>query len=200
MRSAIRSSSMKEKRGGGSHHKVQRGRQHRESRMKKSQSSPTQLAQASTSDEDGEEEAALTSLHSLSIQLLDLMHTLHTRAASIFAAWAQEDGQNGEEVSGNLNPHIDAATGTLWATCWCPLLQGENDHIKHPSPLSRQPSLLLALVHHTDISKYFYRLFTLHTAKLAPNPLPLAQAHINIFKICPLHKHNQVSSLPTIQT
>lgn len=150
MRSAIRSSSMKEKRGGGSHHKVQRGRQHRESRMKKSQSSPTQLAQASTSDEDGEEEAALTSLHSLSIQLLDLMHTLHTRAASIFAAWAQEDGQNGEEASGNLNPHIDAATGTLWATCWCPLLQGENDHIKHPSPLSRQPSLLLALVHHTD--------------------------------------------------
>lgn len=89
--------------------------------MKKSQSSPTQLAQASTSDDEGEEEAALTSLHSLSIQLLDLMHTLHTRAASIFAAWAQE----GSENNGGGKP-IDAATGTLWATCWCPLLQGQS--------------------------------------------------------------------------
>ena len=72
------------------------------------------------SDDEGEEEAALTSLHSLSIQLLDLMHTLHTRAASIFAAWAQES-QPGQ---GEGDRPIDAATGTLWATCWCPLLQG----------------------------------------------------------------------------
>lgn len=93
--------------------------------MKKSQSSPTQLAQVTTSDEDGEEEAALTSLHSLSIQLLDLMHTLHTRAASIFAAWAQEGVHGNDGVSGIEQP-IDAATGALWANCWCPLLQGRS--------------------------------------------------------------------------
>ena len=117
-----RSASLREKRGGGHPHKPPpRSRHHRESKMKKSQSSPTQLAQASTSDDEGEEEAALTSLHSLSIQLLDLMHTLHTRAASIFAAWAQE----GSENNGGGKP-IDAATGTLWATCWCPLLQGQS--------------------------------------------------------------------------
>lgn len=121
-RISLRSSSLREKRGGGHPHKPPpRSRHHRESKMKKSQSSPTQLAQASTSDDEGEEEAALTSLHSLSIQLLDLMHTLHTRAASIFAAWAQE----GSENNGGGKP-IDAATGTLWATCWCPLLQGES--------------------------------------------------------------------------
>lgn len=117
-----RSASLREKRGGGHPHKPPpRSRHHRETKMKKSQSSPTQLAQASTSDDEGEEEAALTSLHSLSIQLLDLMHTLHTRAASIFAAWAQE----GSENNGGGKP-IDAATGTLWATCWCPLLQGQS--------------------------------------------------------------------------
>nr|KAG5707576.1 hypothetical protein BaRGS_001124 [Batillaria attramentaria] len=122
-RSPVRSHSMREKRGGGHPHKPpQRVRHQRDSKMKKSKSSPIQLGQASASDDEGEEEAALTSLHSLSIQLLDLMHTLHTRAASIFAAWAQEERQNSE--SGVDRQHVDAATGTLWATCWCPLLQG----------------------------------------------------------------------------
>ncbi|XP_070186725.1 Golgi-specific brefeldin A-resistance guanine nucleotide exchange factor 1-like isoform X2 [Littorina saxatilis] len=120
-----RSNSLREKYGGGHPHKPPpRSRQHRESKMKKSRSSPTHLATApSASDDEGEEEAALTSLHSLSIQLLDLMHTLHTRAASIFAAWAEEgDGEGG--ASGDGGKRIDAATRTLWATCWCPLLQG----------------------------------------------------------------------------
>ncbi|PVD38476.1 hypothetical protein C0Q70_01091 [Pomacea canaliculata] len=123
-RAPLRASSFHERRGGGHPHKPPpRNRHTRESRMKKSQSSPTQLAQVTTSDEDGEEEAALTSLHSLSIQLLDLMHTLHTRAASIFAAWAQE-GVHGNDGASGIEQPIDAATGALWANCWCPLLQG----------------------------------------------------------------------------
>ncbi|XP_076459823.1 Golgi-specific brefeldin A-resistance guanine nucleotide exchange factor 1-like isoform X2 [Babylonia areolata] len=124
-RSPIRSSSMRERRGGGHpHNPPSRSRYHRDSKMRKSRSNPTQITQASASDDEGEEEAALTSLHSLSIQLLDLMHTLHTRAASIFAAWAQESCGSTEQVANQGEKPIDAATGTLWATCWCPLLQG----------------------------------------------------------------------------
>ncbi|XP_034244436.1 Golgi-specific brefeldin A-resistance guanine nucleotide exchange factor 1 isoform X2 [Thrips palmi] len=44
------------------------------------------------------------------IQLLDLMHTLHTRTAQIYRWWAEESG--------------DVQQPSLWATGWCPLLQG----------------------------------------------------------------------------
>lgn len=52
-------------------------------------------------------------------QLLDLMHTLHTRAASIYSSWAEE--QHHIEASGKK---IEADSQTLWTSCWCPLLQG----------------------------------------------------------------------------
>lgn len=45
------------------------------------------------------------------LQLLDLMHTLHTRTAQIFKWWAEEGGEITQEVS-------------LWTQGWCPLLQG----------------------------------------------------------------------------
>lgn len=45
------------------------------------------------------------------MQLLDLMHTLHTRTAQIFRWWAEEGGEITQEVS-------------LWTQGWCPLLQG----------------------------------------------------------------------------
>lgn len=44
------------------------------------------------------------------IQLLDLMHTLHTRTAQIYRWWAEESG--------------DVEQPSLWAVGWCPLLQG----------------------------------------------------------------------------
>lgn len=44
------------------------------------------------------------------IQLLDLMHTLHTRTAQIYRWWAEESG--------------DVQQPSLWAAGWCPLLQG----------------------------------------------------------------------------
>lgn len=129
IRSPPRSNSMniRDKRGQGYPHKPPqlRGRPSKESKMKKSNSSPVRLAYiSSASDDEGEEEAALASLQSLSIQLLDLMHTLHTRAASIFAAWAQEGEGVGSAEAVDGHKPIDAATGTLWTTCWCPLLQG----------------------------------------------------------------------------
>lgn len=44
------------------------------------------------------------------IQLLDLMHTLHTRIAQVFRWWAEE---------GSIDEHI-----SLWPQAWRPLLQG----------------------------------------------------------------------------
>lgn len=90
--------------------------------MKKSNSSPSRLHQqnASLSDEEGEVEGTAAGIHSLSIQLLDLMHTLHTRAASIYKSWAEE-----EQRYLDPNDSIDAGINALWLKCWCPLLQGK---------------------------------------------------------------------------
>lgn len=87
-------------------------------KMKKSSSSPSHLQNMCPSDDEGEEDGTAGGLASLSIQLLDLMHTLHTRAATIFTSWAEE--QNNEE-----RESIDACHSALWIKCWCPLLQGK---------------------------------------------------------------------------
>ncbi|KAM9808682.1 Golgi-specific brefeldin A-resistance guanine nucleotide exchange factor 1 isoform 1-T2 [Syngnathus typhle] len=74
------------------------------------------------SDEE-EDEGVPAGYHTLSLQvsrdLLDLMHTLHTRAASIYSSWAEE--QCNLEAAGKK---IEADSQTLWTSCWCPLLQG----------------------------------------------------------------------------
>uniref|UniRef100_A0A1B0CTH7 Putative golgi-specific brefeldin a-resistance guanine nucleotide exchange factor 1-like isoform x2 n=1 Tax=Lutzomyia longipalpis TaxID=7200 RepID=A0A1B0CTH7_LUTLO len=62
-----------------------------------------------SSDSDAEE--VPERYPTIAIQLLDLMHTLHTRTAQIFRWWAEEGG---------VLPH----GGALWAQGWCPLLQG----------------------------------------------------------------------------
>uniref|UniRef100_A0A8C8ICF3 Golgi-specific brefeldin A-resistance guanine nucleotide exchange factor 1 n=1 Tax=Oncorhynchus tshawytscha TaxID=74940 RepID=A0A8C8ICF3_ONCTS len=69
--------------------------------------------------DDEEDEGVPASYHTVSLQLLDLMHTLHTRAASIYSSWALE--QRHLEVAGKK---IEADSQTLWTSCWCPLLQG----------------------------------------------------------------------------
>ncbi|CAG5122355.1 unnamed protein product, partial [Candidula unifasciata] len=115
-------------------------------RMGKSSSTPEQLHDGLHSDEDLDGEATQSSLQMLSIQLLDLMHTLHTRAASIFSSWAQEEedgagkkstpaiesGSSYNSVGGivalpkvNSQGKLVASEVTsLWGKCWCPLLQG----------------------------------------------------------------------------
>lgn len=73
--------------------------------------------------DDEEDEGVPASYHTVSLQvsqdLLDLMHTLHTRAASIYSSWAEE--QRHLEAAGKK---IEADSETLWSSCWCPLLQG----------------------------------------------------------------------------
>ncbi|XP_075072737.1 Golgi-specific brefeldin A-resistance guanine nucleotide exchange factor 1 isoform X7 [Mixophyes fleayi] len=69
--------------------------------------------------DDEDDESVPASYHTVSLQLLDLMHTLHTRAATIYSSWAEE--QRHLETGGEK---ITADSRTLWSNCWCPLLQG----------------------------------------------------------------------------
>ncbi|XP_045476199.1 Golgi-specific brefeldin A-resistance guanine nucleotide exchange factor 1 [Harmonia axyridis] len=80
----------------------------RQSEMYNSRRSPTS---SPDEDESSDEESVPTGYHQISIQLLDLMHTLHTRTAQIFKWWSEEGGEMPEDMS-------------LWTHGWCPLLQG----------------------------------------------------------------------------
>lgn len=86
--------------------------------LRRPRSSSQHATRGGHSDDD-EDEGVPASYHTVSLQLLDLMHTLHTRAASIYSSWAEE--QRHLETGGRK---IEADSRTLWAHCWCPLLQG----------------------------------------------------------------------------
>lgn len=59
-------------------------------------------------DDDDDFEAIKQEYQSLALQLLDLMHTLHTRASQIY-----------KQTTTDAN-----ASSILWYKCWCPILQG----------------------------------------------------------------------------
>ncbi|NWH54256.1 GBF1 factor, partial [Fregata magnificens] len=115
---------------GGYKSQEKRGKSHRydskSSRLKKKpKESSTRRSralsqhQAHTHSDEDEDESIPASYHTVSLQLLDLMHTLHTRAATIYSSWAEE--QRHLETAGRK---IQADSRTLWSNCWCPLLQG----------------------------------------------------------------------------
>ncbi|XP_054061785.1 Golgi-specific brefeldin A-resistance guanine nucleotide exchange factor 1 isoform X1 [Rissa tridactyla] len=119
---------------GGYKSQEKRGKSHRydskSSRLKKKpKESSTRRSrvlsqhQAHTHSDEDEDESIPASYHTVSLQvsqdLLDLMHTLHTRAATIYSSWAEE--QRHLETIGRK---IEADSRTLWSNCWCPLLQG----------------------------------------------------------------------------
>ncbi|NWX48524.1 GBF1 factor, partial [Steatornis caripensis] len=115
---------------GGCKSQEKRGKSHRydskSSRLKKKpKESSTRRSrvlsqhQAHTHSDEDEDESIPASYHTVSLQLLDLMHTLHTRAATIYSSWAEE--QRHLETAGRK---IEADSRTLWSNCWCPLLQG----------------------------------------------------------------------------
>ncbi|XP_005995194.1 Golgi-specific brefeldin A-resistance guanine nucleotide exchange factor 1 isoform X2 [Latimeria chalumnae] len=89
----------------------------KESSLKRSKVSSQRPARSHSDDE--EDESVPASYHTVSLQLLDLMHTLHTRAASIYSSWAEE-----QRHLDAADKKIEADSKTLWSNCWCPLLQG----------------------------------------------------------------------------
>ncbi|XP_022900368.2 Golgi-specific brefeldin A-resistance guanine nucleotide exchange factor 1 [Onthophagus taurus] len=96
-------------------HGVKRTRRNskRESRPRRKPRQRPHYSPVSSPDEDTEsdEENLPSGYHQVCIQLLDLMHTLHTRTAQIFRWWAEEGGELTQDMS-------------LWTQGWCPLLQG----------------------------------------------------------------------------
>ncbi|XP_025837200.1 Golgi-specific brefeldin A-resistance guanine nucleotide exchange factor 1 [Agrilus planipennis] len=87
-------------------------RESRSRKMSRTRSSHGRSPATSSPDEDdSEDEYVPSGYYQTSIQLLDLMHTLHTRTAQIFRWWAEEGGEIAKETS-------------LWGQGWCPLLQG----------------------------------------------------------------------------
>lgn len=128
--------------------KVQNKHHHKKSKrdaakMKKSSSSPSHLQTMCVSDDEGEDEGTAGGLASLSIQLLDLMHTLHTRAATIFTSWAEEEQSTEERES------IDACHSALWIKCWCPLLQGRDLEIIITCTCTKILGLFVFTLHRT---------------------------------------------------
>uniref|UniRef100_A0A8C8RJI7 Golgi-specific brefeldin A-resistance guanine nucleotide exchange factor 1 n=1 Tax=Pelusios castaneus TaxID=367368 RepID=A0A8C8RJI7_9SAUR len=93
----------------------------KESSLRRSRASSQHQSHSHSDEED--DESVPASYHTVSLQvsqdLLDLMHTLHTRAATIYSSWAEE--QRHLETAGKK---IEADSQTLWSNCWCPLLQG----------------------------------------------------------------------------
>ena len=84
---------------------------------------------ADESDGGGEEDLS-SEYHHATLQLLDLMHTLHTRAGQIHKSW-------------------EADSVNLWSTAWCPLLQGmaryccdKRSHIRTSALTTLQRALL----------------------------------------------------------
>jgi brefeldin A-resistance guanine nucleotide exchange factor 1 len=71
------------------------------------------------SDESDEDDQFITSYETISIQLLDLLDTLHLKAASIFTAWAEEQRRISQKIE-----IFDSMVSNLWSKCWCPILQG----------------------------------------------------------------------------
>ncbi|XP_071455207.1 Golgi-specific brefeldin A-resistance guanine nucleotide exchange factor 1 isoform X2 [Hetaerina americana] len=87
-----------------------------ESRSRSSLYSSSSAMSYDADESDSEELPG--SYHQVSIQLLDLMHTLHTRTAHIFRWWSEE--QKADPNSDQVQPFMPS----LWSTGWCPLLQG----------------------------------------------------------------------------
>lgn len=80
-------------------------------RKKKDQARANNQYQRSENSSDSESEEIPDRYPTIAIQLLDLMHTLHTRTAQIFRWWAEEGG---------AVPQCSA----LWDQGWRPILQG----------------------------------------------------------------------------
>ncbi|XP_069466354.1 Golgi-specific brefeldin A-resistance guanine nucleotide exchange factor 1 [Ambystoma mexicanum] len=85
--------------------------------VRRSQTSNQRHSRSHSDDEEDETVPAI--YHTVSLQLLDLMHTLHTRAATIYSSWAEE-----QHHLNTATKKIEADSKTLWSNCWCPILQG----------------------------------------------------------------------------
>lgn len=75
---------------------------------------------ATSEDEAEIVETINNTYDAMSLQLTELMYTLHTHASSIFEK-VPDDGNQSQQ---NRPSDVTARMDFLWTKCWCPLLQG----------------------------------------------------------------------------
>ena len=108
---------------------------HQTTPIRRIRSAPHKVSDVGTNNMSDQEEELednedfTSEYHHVALQLLDLMHTLHTRAAQIYDSW----------------PSVP----NLWMSAWCPLLQGmarlccdKRSHIRTSALTTLQRALL----------------------------------------------------------
>lgn len=71
-------------------------------------------------DSEEEEDDILAEYGQVTMQLLDLMYTLHSQAAGLHQAFAAEAGEDDSSVVSA----VSSDAHNLWDSAWCPILQG----------------------------------------------------------------------------
>ena len=88
----------------------------------------TQSSPATSEDEAEIFETINNTYDAMSLQLIELMHALHTRAATYFEKGVQNleipDKNNSSCSETGEERETDREISFLWTKCWCPLLQG----------------------------------------------------------------------------
>ena len=82
-----------------------------EQRKKTKKQRRSSKGSSGSSEPEAETESNTEEYHKVSMQLLELMQTLHTRAGRIFRSWGEEHPDESIDIS------------ALWDAGWCPLLQ-----------------------------------------------------------------------------
>lgn len=85
----------------------------KDEKAKKLRSVSSKVGEGYDADDEDKVDELSPAYQQVSMQLLDLMHTLHTRASSIWGASERS------MVEDSGYPDL-----SLWSSCWCPLLQG----------------------------------------------------------------------------
>ena len=100
-------------------------------------------------DADSDNDDLSSEFHHLALQLLDLLHTLHIRAAEIHKSWAEEDLEADQEAEQQQQQVDPGSISKLWSLAWCPLLQGmailccdRRSHIRTSALTTLQRALL----------------------------------------------------------
>ena len=84
---------------------------------------------ATTSPATSEDEAEIVetinnTYDAMSLQLTELMYTLHTHGSGLFEHAPDNDSQSQQSIPGDVTASRDEGVEFLWSKCWCPLLQG----------------------------------------------------------------------------
>ena len=92
--------------------------------LKKRKSTQSATSSPATSEDEAEIVETINNTYdAMSLQLTELMYTLHTHASSIFEKVPDDGSQSQQSSPSDVTAH-DQSMNFLWTKCWCPLLQG----------------------------------------------------------------------------